>query len=129
MQHCLHEARGVQISLPTVLRTFKRMSLTHKHITVHALERKQLVRAAFMYSITKLVPLLDMFMFTDEAAQNKKTSTRKMGWALKGSRCILCYCFVRGQCFSILPVLTIDGIIAYDIILGSVTTDKFVKFL
>ena len=127
MQHCLHEARGVQISLPPVLRTFKHMSLTHKHITVHALECKQLVQAAFMYSITKLVPRLDMFMFTDEAAQNKKTSTQK--WVLKGSRCILRYCFVHGQRFSILPVLTIDGIIAYDIIPGSVTADKFVKFI
>ena len=85
MQHHLHEARGVQISLPTVLCTFKHMSLTHKHITVHALEHKQLVQAAFMYSITKLVPHPDMFMFTDEAARNKKTSTWKMGWALKGA--------------------------------------------
>jgi DDE superfamily endonuclease len=36
---------------------------------------------------------------------------------------------VRGKRFSILPILTLDGIIAYDIIEGSVTTEHFVQFL
>ncbi|KAF8994283.1 hypothetical protein BDQ17DRAFT_1194522, partial [Cyathus striatus] len=31
--------------------------------------------------------------------------------------------------FSILPVLTLDGIISHDIILGSVTSSLFLKFL
>ena len=38
-------------------------------------------------------------------------------------------CFICGQRFSILPVLTLDGIIAHDIIPGSVTSNLFVKFL
>ena len=36
---------------------------------------------------------------------------------------------MRGRWFSILPILTLDGIIAYDIIEGSVTSEQFVHFL
>ena len=70
-----------------------------------------------------------MVMFIDEAARNKKNPSCKIGWSLKGRRCVQRRCFVRGQRFFILPVLTLDGIIAYDIIPGSVTSDLFVKFL
>ena len=37
--------------------------------------------------------------------------------------------FVRGQRYLILPVLTIDGIITYDVIPGPVTSARFVEFL
>ena len=36
---------------------------------------------------------------------------------------------MRGRQFSILPILTLDGIIAYDIIEGSVMSEQFVHFL
>ena len=68
-------------------------------------------------------------MFVDEAARNKKTSARTRGWSLVGQRCVQRRCFGRGQRFSILPILTLDGIITYDIILGSVTSKRFLQFL
>jgi len=36
---------------------------------------------------------------------------------------------MRGKRFSILPIITLNGIIAHDIIEGLVTTEKFVNFL
>lgn len=68
-------------------------------------------------------------MFLDEAARNQKTSGRTRGWALVGRRCVQRRFFVCGQWYSILPVLTIDGIITYDVIPGPVTSARFVKFL
>jgi hypothetical protein len=82
-----------------------------------------------MNDIADIVPNPDMVMFVDEAARNNKTSFRKKGWSLKGRRCVQRRCFVRGQRFSILPVLTLDGIITYDIIPGSVTSERFLQFL
>lgn len=70
-----------------------------------------------------------MLMFVDEAARNKRTSARRWGWSLKGRRCVQRRCFVRGQRYSILPILTLDGIIVHDIIEGSVTAEKFLHFL
>jgi hypothetical protein len=71
----------------------------------------------------------EMFIFIDEAAKNKQTLGRSMGWGVMGQRCMQWRCFVRGQCYSILPALTLDGIITYDIIEGSVTAARFLTFL
>ena len=38
-------------------------------------------------------------------------------------------CFVQGHHYSILLVLTLDGLITWDIIEGSVTSERFVEFL
>jgi hypothetical protein len=65
----------------------------------------------------------DMLMFIDEAAFNRKTSARMKGWSLVGKRCVQRRYFIHGQRFSILPILTLDGIITYDIIPGSVTSE------
>jgi hypothetical protein len=55
-------------------------------------------------------------------------SERTKGWALVGRRCVQRRHFIRGQRYSILPILTLDGIIAYDII-PSVNSERFVEFL
>ena len=52
-----------------------------------------------------------------------------MGWSLEERWCVQRRCFVRGQRFSILPVLTMDGIIAHEIFPGSVTSEMFARFL
>ena len=72
---------------------------------------------------------MDMVIFLDESAKDDRTLGRKMGWSRIGTRCVQRQCFVRGQRYSILPALTLDGIIAYDIIEGPVTAERFIKFL
>jgi transposase len=121
--------RGVSVSIPTLLRTLRHLHCSHKCVSVHALERNDLQCSAFMNRIADVAPDPEMLMFVDEAAQNKKTSGRKMGWSLVGTRCIQRRCFVCGQRYSILPILTLDGIITHNVIEGSVTTETFVMFL
>ena len=121
--------RGVAVSVPTLLRSLRRLHFSRKFVSICALERNDMDRAIYMNHFAEMVTDPAMVMFVDEAAQNKKNPSRKMGWSLKGRRAIQRRCFVRGQRFSILPVLTLDGIIAHDIIPGSVTSDLFIKFL
>jgi hypothetical protein len=71
----------------------------------------------------------DMLMFVDEAARNKRTSAKTKGWSLMGKRCMQKTCFGHGQRFSILSILTLDGIITDDIVPGSVTSEQFLQFL
>jgi hypothetical protein len=82
-----------------------------------------------MNRIAEEVPDPQMMMFIDEAARNRRSSQRPKGWALSGRRCVQKRFFVRGERYSILPVLTLDGLITYDIIPGSVTSERFVEFL
>lgn len=129
LQEQLLLRRGVSISVPTILRTLRRLHFSRKGVSVEALERNDLDRAAYMNFIGDLVTDPAQLMFIGEAAKNEKTVNRKFGWSLHGRRCVQRRCFIRGQCFSILPVLTMEGIIAHDIIPGSVTSMKFVAFL
>jgi hypothetical protein len=82
-----------------------------------------------MNQIADLVPDPNMLMFREKAAKDEQTSNRCKGWSRQGTRCVQRKCFVQGKRFSILPILTLDGIIAHDIIEGSVTSEWFVEFL
>ncbi|KAJ7190311.1 hypothetical protein GGX14DRAFT_326719, partial [Mycena pura] len=73
----------------------------------------------YMNKIADLVPDPNMLMFVDEAAKNDRTTGRPKGRSLVGKRCFQRRPFVRGQRFSILPVLTLDGIVTHDIIKGT----------
>ena len=70
-----------------------------------------------------------MLMFTDEAHKDERTHDRLYGYASLGIRCAKRATWVRGKRISILPVLTLDGIIAYDLVEGSVSSDRFVEFI
>jgi len=129
LQDELLTRRGAVVSIPTLLRSLRRLHFSRKSVSIRALERNDLDRSMYMNRFAEMVSDPAMVMFIDEAARNKKNPSRKIGWSLKGRRCVQRRCFVRGQRFSILPVLTLDGIIAHDIIPGSVTSDLFVKFL
>jgi transposase len=137
-QHCiyldeiqsqLYEHRHCKVSISTIMRTLRRLHLTHKTISAKALERNEIQRSAFMNRIADEVPNPDMLMFVDEAARNRRTSGRSRGWSSRGLRCFQRRFFVRGQRYSILPIITLDGIITHDIIPGSVTSARFIQFL
>lgn len=137
-RHCIYldelqaevfKIRGVTLSRSTLTRTLYHLSYSHKRVSTRALERNDLMRSAFMNRIADQVPSPDMLIFTDEAARNRRASARTTGWALVGKKCVQRQHFIRGQRFSILPILTLDGIIAYDIIPGSVNSERFVQFL
>jgi transposase len=121
--------RGVRTSVNTILRTLRRLHFSRKRVSARALERNELRRSAFMNRIADEVPDANMLMFIDEAAKNQRTSGRNSGWSLVGKRCVARQVFVRGQRYSILPLLTLDGIIAYDVIEGSVTGERFLEFI
>ena len=82
-----------------------------------------------MNRMVDLVTDPEMLMFGDKAHKDERTSNRWTGWSQRGLRCVQRKCFVRGKRFSILPILTLDGIIAHDIVEGSVASERFVEFL
>ena len=111
------------------MHTLCRLHLSNKDVSGCALERNIEQRAIFMNRMANLVENPNMLMFGDEAAKNERTSARRQGWSLRGTRCVQQKCFVRGRRYLILPILTLDGIITYDIIEGLVTSDQFLQFL
>jgi transposase len=137
-RHCLYldeiqeellVRRGTIVSIPTLAQTLRRLDFSCKKVTAKAIERNEMLRAAFMNRIGTEVLDPAMLMFVDESAKDERTSGRRMGWSKVGTRCVQRRCFVRGRRYSILPVLTLDGLITWDIVEGSVTSERFVQFL
>lgn len=92
-------------------------------------ERSELLRAAYWNRFASLVPGPNMLMFTDETSKDERSHDRLYGYTPVGVRCVQRATWVRGKRISILPVLTLDGIIAYDLVDGSVTSERFVRFV
>jgi hypothetical protein len=91
----------------------------------------------------------EQVVFVDESACNRKTTYRDKAWSIRGRRAVRKAFFVRGQryaevyrnctdhvphhltiCrYSILPAISLNGIIAVDITEGSFNTSKFARFI
>jgi len=82
-----------------------------------------------MNRIAEEAPDTNMLVFVDEAAKIEHTLSRKYGWSHKTVCCVVQRLFVRGLRYSIIPAITLDGIIAYDIVEGPVDGKRFLKFL
>ncbi|KAG8920644.1 hypothetical protein FRC01_000657 [Tulasnella sp. 417] len=131
LQRRMRELRGVNPSLSTILRSLKRGGYSLKKasasLTKTAIERNEAKRANYLYSAGRYTP--GQLVFVDESACNRRTVYRNYGWALSGKRAIKRACFVRGRRYSILPALTLDGIIHVKILEGSFTTESFEEFI
>src|SRR5204863_9921179 len=64
-------------------------------------------------------------MFIDESAANERTLDRKYGWSRIGTQCVVTEELKKYKKWSILPVYTQDGYIAWDILHGSYTIELF----
>ncbi|SRR6266702_6757550 len=125
----LSEQWNCEVLVPTLSCTLQHLDFSQKCVSVWAFECNEILCAAYMNHIADIITNPDMLMFVDESARNRNSSGRKQGWAFMGWHCIQHQFFVWGQQYSILPILTIDGIITHDIIPGSVTLEHFIQFL
>lgn len=119
--------RDIDISLSTLSRTLARLALTRKGITREAAERNELLRAIWQVEIGQYEPR--QLVFLDESAVDDQTSARRDGWSPLGRACVCRSTFLRGTKYSILPALSLEGIVALDIFEGSVNRERFLAFL
>ena len=71
----------------------------------------------------------ELFVFLDESAVDGRTGQHTQDWSRMETLCVHHMSFLRGVWYSILPALSISGIIALDIIERSITKEKFLDFL
>lgn len=127
IQQLLFEVWNAEVSVATVSRALRRLAITHKHVAKEALERDELVRATWIAQYGDIP--IESCIWLDESSVDDRTNQQRHGWALLGRACERRETFIRGQRFSVLPALSVDGIIALDIFEGSVTKEHFIQFL
>ncbi|KAG5221186.1 DDE family endonuclease [Salix suchowensis] len=106
----------------------RRLSTDDLQITKAAAERNQLKRAAYLYEYgIHFTP--EQTVFVDESSFDRRTASRNSAWALSGQRAHRNVFFVRGKRYSMLPALSLNGIIHVKIVEGSFTTRLFREFI
>ncbi|KAF7314744.1 DDE family endonuclease [Mycena kentingensis (nom. inval.)] len=128
LQHDLEERCQRVVSLSTIWRALKRSGYTMMKLTRTAIERNALKRARFKLH-TSLTYLPYQLVFVDESSCDRRTTYRGKAWAIKGSRAVRKAFFIRGQRWSDLPAISLDGILWVSIVEGSFTTEKFEDFI
>lgn len=114
-------------SLSTISRALVSIAVTRKGISKEAAERDELLRAIWQAEIG--MQTNDRLVFIDESGVDDNTNNRRMGRAPIGRACVRKSSFLRGQKYSILPALSLRGMIALDIFEGSVNHERFLHFL
>ncbi|KIM62379.1 hypothetical protein SCLCIDRAFT_38492, partial [Scleroderma citrinum Foug A] len=69
------------------------------------------------------------FIFVDETSKDKRTWARHYGHAMSGAHASLSDVFVRGDRYSLVAAMTIDGYITADVVEGSYDHELFYVFI
>jgi len=127
IQDELLRMHDLEVSLPTICRTLKRLGFSSKKLSKAAAERCKESRQQFRMEIGAESP--ESLVMADESAVNILTTYRLNGWAFTGMRAHKSCKFVRGTRYSLLPAITIDGIIYSHIKVGGYNGEEFLEYL
>ncbi|KAK6997463.1 hypothetical protein R3P38DRAFT_3059166 [Favolaschia claudopus] len=127
IQEALYTQHDLEVSLATISRTLKRLGFSSKKLSREAGERCEDTRREFFMEIGNEPP--ERLVCADESAVNILTTYRQCGWSFKGLRARKRCCFVRGTRYSLLPALTMDGIIHAHIKIGGYNGAQFLLWL
>ncbi|EUC57295.1 DDE family endonuclease [Rhizoctonia solani AG-3 Rhs1AP] len=125
----LEEERGTFVSATTVGRCLKRMNYSTKLVTRKALEANEQSKAQFVAEVGNGEYRPYHFVFVDETALNKHTMRRRLGRSPIGTRASRYDRSNKGLRHSILPALSLNGIIHLDVFPCAVTGAIFNAFI
>ena len=122
MQDKLEAMFGVNISVPTICRTMRRMNCTREAMHHVALQRSDALRAKFMAEISTYD--LDMLLWVDESGCDRRNTIRKYGYSIRGIPLCNQHLLVRGTRYSAIPVISMAGVHDAYLTEGSVDGDR-----
>lgn len=128
LQGSLEGVCGVLADVTTISRSLRRRGLVRKEVTRPAREQNEVARLIYQMKIGTTYRARQL-VFVDESACDRRTARRKYGWARIGDRARRRDFFIRGKRYSMLPALSLDGIIALEIVEGSIDGDRFSHFI
>ena len=104
--------------------------MQHNLVQLHraAYERNELLRSTFIAKVGRDYKP-EQLIFMDESSKDERSLSRGYGYSLKNTFATKKNVFIRGIRYTILPALSLQGIIAVDVIEGSCTKDRFKEFV
>lgn len=105
----------------------KAAHLTRKAISRIPVERDEILRRRWAIELCSMTA--EQLIFVDESAANERTMDRRMGWSPRGFPCRVQMPGKRSVRWSILPAISIDGYISWEIYQGSIDQERFNSFI
>lgn len=118
---------GVTVHCSTLCKTLKFMGCSRQVIQHLAVQRSDELRANFMAEISLYDP--SMLIWLDETGCDRRNSTRKRGYSIRGMPPRDHRILLRGKRFSVVPVMSTEGIHDIHIIEGTMNGERFEEFL
>ena len=145
LQERLHGTIGIKVSTATIHRSLTRQGFSRTQVTRPAMERDEDDRAQYQFIIGSHYEPAQL-VFVDESAFDRRVSRRQFAWAPIGSRARRRDFSIRGKRYevrltssyptfhlsdrySVLPALSLDGIIAVEVLDRPFTAATFSKFI
>ena len=118
---------GISVSNATICRTLKYMGCTRQAMHHVALQQSNVARAKFMVEISMYDP--PMLVWLDESECDRRHTIRKYGYSLRGKPMSDHRILVRGKRYSVIPIVSLEGIHDVYITEGTVNGEKFTNFV
>jgi len=128
MQAWLLIEHGIEISLSAIQCNLEWIGLSHKKLSTLAKERNENKRFDWIEWVSENFTA-SQIVCTDESYKDARTHSRTYGRAMRGVEPFELVAFVRGLHLSILPALTTEGVIAAEVVEGSVDGEIFLNFI
>ena len=128
LQDWLALEHNVLISKTVLHNNIRAAGLTYRLLRQRAAERDELAREQWREDVQVNFVATQM-VWTDKSSKDDRMIYWHYGRAATGERAVIDMQFVHGQCYSILPAMTIDSYIATCIISGSVEGEEFLDFI
>jgi hypothetical protein len=93
-----------------------------------ALERNEQDRIEYQ-ALIKTYFRPEQLVFADESHFNRLTMRRPYAWSKQGERATRHELFLRGTKYSILPAISLDGILHLEVLKHAITGDTFYQFV
>src|SRR6266550_3456601 len=118
----------VGLSLPAIHQLLRDAGLSYKMLCKAAAERDDMRREEFRdWAAANLVA--SMIVTADESSKDDRTIFRRWGRSARGDCAIIDANFVRGERYSIVAAISIDGYEAFRVVSGSVDSLEFFDFI
>jgi hypothetical protein len=92
-----------------------------------AIERNNNDRINFIVHMSQYSPI--QLVFSDEAAYDRRTLSRRYGWDFRGKRACKSTFFICGKRFTIEGALCLNGYLAYAIQEGPMNSNDYHNFI
>ncbi len=119
---------GLFLSPSCIHQLLRDTGMTYKMLKKSAAERDEEERTNFRDAVQTNI-FADMIVTVDETSKDDRTLFRRWGRSIRGTRAPVEGNFLRGERFSMVAALSLDGYVGARVVPGSVDGEEFFDFI